>query len=265
MNLPVLGECLLDQPQKPLLLPDLLPGTSYSLDRQCELAFGEGSKPCPFMQPPCGRLWCTGKSNGHLVCMTRHFPWADGTHCGDGQVCDRGVCSAKQEPSAKVGLIVVLYIKMCLKRDVVKVLQHVPGLSDSRWTAAGVSGASSAPAHAHAEEASSSPEESATTQFRQTGVNTAKGFGSNTAPATWTAALTQVRGVSQQTNYVRWHFSPWSVPTSHLLHPPSSCLCREDVPRGAVCGERPQFQQQPHCPLSGVGAQVLWCVHQRQM
>ncbi|XP_071757097.1 A disintegrin and metalloproteinase with thrombospondin motifs 15-like [Centroberyx gerrardi] len=91
------GECLLDQPQKPLALPDVLPGASYSLDRQCELAFGESSKPCPFMQPPCGRLWCTGKTNGQLVCQTRHFPWADGTYCGDGQVCIRGVCSDKQE------------------------------------------------------------------------------------------------------------------------------------------------------------------------
>ncbi|XP_020501860.1 A disintegrin and metalloproteinase with thrombospondin motifs 15 [Labrus bergylta] len=96
------GECLLDQPQKPLVLPDILPGTSYNVDRQCELAFGEGSKPCPFMQPPCSRLWCTGKSNGHLVCMTRHFPWADGTHCGDGQVCDRGICSSKQAKNVKV-------------------------------------------------------------------------------------------------------------------------------------------------------------------
>uniref|UniRef100_A0A8C2XA61 ADAM metallopeptidase with thrombospondin type 1 motif 15 n=1 Tax=Cyclopterus lumpus TaxID=8103 RepID=A0A8C2XA61_CYCLU len=96
------GECLLDQPQKPLFLPEVLPGTSYILNRQCELAFGEGSKPCPFMQPPCGRLWCTGKSNGHLVCMTRHFPWADGTHCGDNQVCHQGVCSHKQIRNVKV-------------------------------------------------------------------------------------------------------------------------------------------------------------------
>lgn len=96
------GECLLDQPQKPLVLPDVLPGASYNLERQCQLAFGEGSKPCPFMLPPCSRLWCTGKSSGHLMCMTRHFPWADGTHCGDGQVCDRGVCSDKQAQSEKV-------------------------------------------------------------------------------------------------------------------------------------------------------------------
>lgn len=56
------------------------------------------------MQPPCGRLWCTGKSNGHLVCMTRHFPWADGTHCGDEKVCDQGICSGKQTLNVKVSV-----------------------------------------------------------------------------------------------------------------------------------------------------------------
>uniref|UniRef100_A0A674MGE9 ADAM metallopeptidase with thrombospondin type 1 motif 15 n=1 Tax=Takifugu rubripes TaxID=31033 RepID=A0A674MGE9_TAKRU len=96
------GECLLDQPQKPLVFPNMQPGASYGIDRQCELAFGEGSKPCPFMQPPCGRLWCTGKSNGHLVCMTRHFPWADGTECGNDQVCEQGICAGKQLRNAKV-------------------------------------------------------------------------------------------------------------------------------------------------------------------
>lgn len=103
-SLLLLGECLLDQPQKPLVLPEVLPGTSYILNRQCELAFGESSKPCLFMQPPCGRLWCTGKSNGHLVCMTRHFPWADGTQCGDNQVCHQGVCLHKQIRNVKVRL-----------------------------------------------------------------------------------------------------------------------------------------------------------------
>ncbi|XP_030648275.1 A disintegrin and metalloproteinase with thrombospondin motifs 15a [Chanos chanos] len=93
------GDCLLDQPQKPLALPDVLPGASYTLERQCELAFGDGSKPCPFMQPPCSRLWCTGKTHGQLVCQTRHFPWADGTACGDGKLCMRGVCVEKQEVS----------------------------------------------------------------------------------------------------------------------------------------------------------------------
>lgn len=80
-----------------MALPDVLPGASYGLERQCELAFGAGSKPCPFMQAPCQRLWCTGKTRGQLVCQTRHFPWADGTSCGDGQLCMRGACIDKQE------------------------------------------------------------------------------------------------------------------------------------------------------------------------
>lgn len=85
---------MLDQPQKQLSLPNSLPGFSYNLHRQCQLAFGPGSKPCPFMQP-CSKLWCTGKAQGQLVCQTRHFPWADGTGCGDGRVCHRGSCADK--------------------------------------------------------------------------------------------------------------------------------------------------------------------------
>lgn len=88
------GDCLLDQPQKPLSLPDNLPGSTYSLHRQCELAFGPGSKPCPYMHP-CSKLWCTGKARGLLVCQTRHFPWADGTSCGTSKICYRGACADK--------------------------------------------------------------------------------------------------------------------------------------------------------------------------
>lgn len=88
------GDCLLDQPQKPLSLPDNLPGSTYSLHRQCELAFGPGSKPCPYMHP-CSKLWCTGKARGQLVCQTRHFPWADGTSCGTSKICYRGACADK--------------------------------------------------------------------------------------------------------------------------------------------------------------------------
>uniref|UniRef100_A0A3Q2DTN4 ADAM metallopeptidase with thrombospondin type 1 motif 15 n=1 Tax=Cyprinodon variegatus TaxID=28743 RepID=A0A3Q2DTN4_CYPVA len=90
------GDCLLDQPQKHLTLQDSLPGSSYSLHRQCELAFGSGSTPCPYMQP-CTKLWCTGNARGQQVCQTRHFPWADGTSCGYGsnKVCYRGTCVDK--------------------------------------------------------------------------------------------------------------------------------------------------------------------------
>ncbi|XP_067307940.1 A disintegrin and metalloproteinase with thrombospondin motifs 15 [Pseudorasbora parva] len=89
------GDCLLDQPQKLLALPEDPPGVGYSLSRQCELAFGSGSKPCPYMQS-CSKLWCTGKAKGQLVCQTRHFPWADGTTCGSNKLCYRGICTDKQ-------------------------------------------------------------------------------------------------------------------------------------------------------------------------
>uniref|UniRef100_A0A3B3VH77 A disintegrin and metalloproteinase with thrombospondin motifs 15-like n=1 Tax=Poecilia latipinna TaxID=48699 RepID=A0A3B3VH77_9TELE len=88
-------DCLLDQPQKQLTLQDSLPGSSYRLHRQCELAFGSGSKPCPYMQP-CAKLWCTGNARGQQVCQTRHFPWADGTSCVYGKVCYRGACVDKR-------------------------------------------------------------------------------------------------------------------------------------------------------------------------
>ncbi|KAM4650990.1 A disintegrin and metalloproteinase with thrombospondin motifs 15 [Discoglossus pictus] len=88
------GECLLDEPAKPIPLPEELPGTQYTLSRQCELAFGLGSKPCPYMQY-CTKLWCTGRARGQLVCQTRHFPWADGTSCGEGRFCLNGACVEK--------------------------------------------------------------------------------------------------------------------------------------------------------------------------
>ncbi|XP_068096493.1 A disintegrin and metalloproteinase with thrombospondin motifs 15 [Hyperolius riggenbachi] len=92
------GECLLDEPAKPIALPEELPGARYSLSRQCELAFGLGSKPCPYMQY-CTKLWCTGRARGQLVCQTRHFPWADGTSCGEGKFCLNGDCVEKHNSS----------------------------------------------------------------------------------------------------------------------------------------------------------------------
>lgn len=74
-----------------MALPEDLPGARYTLSQQCELAFGVGSKPCPYMQY-CTKLWCTGKAKGQMVCQTRHFPWADGTSCGEGKFCLKGTC-----------------------------------------------------------------------------------------------------------------------------------------------------------------------------
>ncbi|XP_004453296.4 A disintegrin and metalloproteinase with thrombospondin motifs 15 [Dasypus novemcinctus] len=92
------GDCLLDQPSQAIALPEDLPGASYPLSQQCELAFGVGSKPCPYMQY-CTKLWCTGKAKGHMVCQTRHFPWADGTGCGEGKFCLKGACVERHDPN----------------------------------------------------------------------------------------------------------------------------------------------------------------------
>lgn len=89
-----------------------------------------------------------------------------------------------------------------------------------RWTDAGESGACSVPVRAHVEAESSFLEGSVTTQFHQTEVNTAKGFGSNTAPATWTAALTQV-WIAQNTTMSKDIFSPEHF---HLSPPVPSYL-----------------------------------------
>ncbi|XP_038657337.1 A disintegrin and metalloproteinase with thrombospondin motifs 1 [Scyliorhinus canicula] len=86
------GECLLDKPQKPLQLPGELPGSTYNADRQCQFTFGEESRLCPDAGNTCSLLWCTGMSGGMLICQTKHFPWADGTSCGEGKWCMEGKC-----------------------------------------------------------------------------------------------------------------------------------------------------------------------------
>ncbi|XP_053421373.1 A disintegrin and metalloproteinase with thrombospondin motifs 1 [Nycticebus coucang] len=91
------GECLLDKPQNPIQLPADLPGTLYDANRQCQFTFGEESKHCPDAASTCTTLWCTGTSGGLLVCQTKHFPWADGTSCGEGKWCVNGKCVNKTD------------------------------------------------------------------------------------------------------------------------------------------------------------------------
>ncbi|XP_061483861.1 A disintegrin and metalloproteinase with thrombospondin motifs 1 [Rhineura floridana] len=91
------GECLLDKPHKPIQLPSDLPGTLYDANRQCQFTFGEDSKHCPDAASTCTTLWCTGTSGGLLVCQTKHFPWADGTICGEGKWCMNGKCVNKTD------------------------------------------------------------------------------------------------------------------------------------------------------------------------
>ncbi|XP_062982800.1 A disintegrin and metalloproteinase with thrombospondin motifs 1 [Elgaria multicarinata webbii] len=91
------GECLVDKPHKPIQLPFDLPGTVYDANRQCQFTFGEDSKHCPDAASTCTTLWCTGTSGGLLVCQTKHFPWADGTTCGEGKWCVNGKCVNKTD------------------------------------------------------------------------------------------------------------------------------------------------------------------------
>uniref|UniRef100_A0A8D0HKS9 A disintegrin and metalloproteinase with thrombospondin motifs 1 n=1 Tax=Sphenodon punctatus TaxID=8508 RepID=A0A8D0HKS9_SPHPU len=91
------GECLLDKPHKPIQLPSDLPGTLYDANRQCQFTFGDESKHCPDAASTCTTLWCTGTSGGLLVCQTKHFPWADGTSCGEAKWCVNGKCVNKTD------------------------------------------------------------------------------------------------------------------------------------------------------------------------
>lgn len=87
----------MDKPHKPIQLPSDLPGTLYDANRQCQFTFGDESKHCPDAASTCTTLWCTGTSGGLLVCQTKHFPWADGTSCGEGKWCMNGKCVNKTE------------------------------------------------------------------------------------------------------------------------------------------------------------------------
>ncbi|XP_066997259.2 A disintegrin and metalloproteinase with thrombospondin motifs 4 isoform X2 [Anabrus simplex] len=87
--------CLLDSPSNSRynteFSPYNLPGENFTVDRQCELVFGAGSRNCSYM-PVCERLWCTTGLEENQGCRTKHMPWADGTTCSKGKWCQRGVC-----------------------------------------------------------------------------------------------------------------------------------------------------------------------------
>ncbi|XP_034372581.1 A disintegrin and metalloproteinase with thrombospondin motifs 20 isoform X1 [Arvicanthis niloticus] len=86
------GECLLDKPNgRTYDLSPQLPGSVYDGNKQCELMFGPGSQVCPYLKQ-CRRLWCTSAEGVHKGCRTQHMPLADGTSCGPGMHCHRGLC-----------------------------------------------------------------------------------------------------------------------------------------------------------------------------
>uniref|UniRef100_A0A667YMN6 A disintegrin and metalloproteinase with thrombospondin motifs 1 n=1 Tax=Myripristis murdjan TaxID=586833 RepID=A0A667YMN6_9TELE len=88
------GDCLLDAPENTMPLPRELPGTTYSLDRQCQQIFGEEFVHCPNTSDSdvCSQLWC--QEDGKMHCTTKNgsLPWADGTPCGPNGTCLHGAC-----------------------------------------------------------------------------------------------------------------------------------------------------------------------------
>nr|XP_048683506.1 A disintegrin and metalloproteinase with thrombospondin motifs 8 [Caretta caretta] len=94
------GDCLLDAPAEPIVLPTDLPGqlSMYDLDRQCQQIFGKEFRHCPNTtdEDICAQLWCRMDTREPL-CHTKNgsLPWADGTPCGVGRLCWDGSCVAQ--------------------------------------------------------------------------------------------------------------------------------------------------------------------------
>lgn len=94
------GDCLLDEPAKPIALPTDLPGQVplYDLDHQCQQIFGKEFRHCPNTthEDICSQLWCKLEA-GERLCHTKNgsLPWADGTPCGAGKMCLDGHCMAE--------------------------------------------------------------------------------------------------------------------------------------------------------------------------
>ncbi|XP_034024964.1 A disintegrin and metalloproteinase with thrombospondin motifs 8-like isoform X2 [Thalassophryne amazonica] len=93
------GDCLLDMPDSTMPLPGELPGTKYSLDRQCQQIFGEEFLHCPNSSDSdvCSQLWCQEDGQPHCTTKNGSLPWADGTPCSLNQTCLHGVCMETQE------------------------------------------------------------------------------------------------------------------------------------------------------------------------
>ncbi|XP_062341933.1 A disintegrin and metalloproteinase with thrombospondin motifs 8-like [Osmerus eperlanus] len=89
------GDCLLDPPEQTMPLPMEPPGHSYSLDRQCQQAFGEEFTQCQDAPENlmCSQLWCREEGQPHCTTRNGSLPWADGTSCGANATCQRGTCA----------------------------------------------------------------------------------------------------------------------------------------------------------------------------
>ncbi|XP_029768755.1 A disintegrin and metalloproteinase with thrombospondin motifs 8 [Terrapene carolina triunguis] len=129
------GDCLLDAPAEPIVLPTDLPGqlAMYDLDRQCQQIFGKEFRHCPNTtdEDICAQLWCRMDTREPL-CHTKNgsLPWADGTPCGAGRLCWDGSCVAQDARKPQVTEWLMGKEMICLNPDFRQVI-HCP------WVAVG--------------------------------------------------------------------------------------------------------------------------------
>ncbi|XP_054718754.1 A disintegrin and metalloproteinase with thrombospondin motifs like [Uloborus diversus] len=84
--------CLFNFPHENDLLVRVLPGTMLSLDEQCKR--DRGTTACFKDARVCAQLFCFDTASGYCV---SYRPAAEGSPCGDGQVCKNGRCLAEIE------------------------------------------------------------------------------------------------------------------------------------------------------------------------
>ncbi|KAI3413695.1 hypothetical protein GPALN_011179 [Globodera pallida] len=85
------------------------PGEQFDPGKQCQIVFGSQYGICrrrDFMllnSDPCRRLWCKNRQQRRWApCETKGFlPMMDGTRCGEGKWCVRGVCTIKAKLSKR--------------------------------------------------------------------------------------------------------------------------------------------------------------------
>lgn len=84
--------CLYNFPHENDLLVRVLPGTMLTLDEQCKR--DRGTTACFKDARVCAQLFCFDTASGYCV---SYRPAAEGSPCGDGQVCKNGRCLAEIE------------------------------------------------------------------------------------------------------------------------------------------------------------------------